>query len=181
LQLLAARTQLIVAAPFPPALADLLLQAASEIHEKATPFSAAGEFPNAQTAAMPINRAAEKYYTEGPPRLQKILPFRLATWIDRIVAALVAVATAAIAIFRVVPALVSLPFRLKIRAAYGELEAIERAAAAGGDRTALLKQLAEQDRATADVKVPMKNLQTQWFELRQYVHDMRDRLQATQE
>jgi TRAP-type uncharacterized transport system substrate-binding protein len=181
LRLLSARTQLVVAAPFPPALADLLLQAASEIHHRATPFSAAGEFPNAQTAAMPLNAAAERYYTEGPPRLQRILPFRLATWIDRILAALAAIATAAIAIFRIVPALLSLPFRLKVRVAYGELEALERSAAAGEERTVLLARLAEQDRATAAVKVPLKNLETEWFELRQYIHDMRDRLSAAQE
>ncbi len=42
LQLLAARVQLLVSAPFPPALADLLLQAASETHANATPFSSRG-------------------------------------------------------------------------------------------------------------------------------------------
>jgi hypothetical protein len=53
LQLLAARAQLVVSESFSPALADLLLQAASEIHRGATPFSARGEFPNPATATLP--------------------------------------------------------------------------------------------------------------------------------
>jgi hypothetical protein len=53
LQLLAARAQLVVSESFPPALADLLLQAASEIHRGATPFSARGEFPNPESATLP--------------------------------------------------------------------------------------------------------------------------------
>jgi hypothetical protein len=178
LRLLAARVQLVVANPFPPALADLLLQAATEIHSESTAFSAARQFPNANTAAMPLNRAAESYYTEGPPSLQKYLPFRLATWIDRLLVAIVAIASGAVAIFKVIPGLLGLPFQLEVRKAYMDLDDIERAAAAGVDHETLLERLAEQDRITADVKLPMQKYATQWLELRQYLHDMRDRLQG---
>ena len=111
LQLLAATAQLIVSDLFPPALADLLLQAAKEIHGRATPFSSQGEFPRPDTAPLPLSRAADNFYTDGPPKLQKYLPFRLATWVDRFLAALVAIASAAITIFNIIPALISLPFR----------------------------------------------------------------------
>ena len=178
LQLLAARAQLIVSDLFPPALADLLLQAASEIHGETTPFSARGDFPDPESAPLPLKRAADDFYVNGPPNLQKFLPFRLAGWINRFFAAAAAIASAAIAIFNIVPALISLPFRLSLRRGYDELQVIERSAATGTDNKALLDELAKVDRSTAAIATPLHSLEPQWLELRQYLHDMRDRLDA---
>jgi hypothetical protein len=178
LQLLAARTQLVVSDPFPPALADLLLQAASEIHGSATPFSAQGDFPNRKTAPLPLNRAADNFYTNGPSKLQNFLPFRLATWVNRFLMAVVALASAAAAIFKLVPVLIGLPFKRSLRRSYGELDAIERSAAAGAGKKTLMDELAKVDQSTAAISVPLRSLQVEWLELRQYLHDMRDRLQA---
>ena len=179
LQLLAARVQLLVSDPFPPALADLLLQAASEIHGGASAFSSQGEFPSPQSAPLPLNRAAGRFYTEGPSKLQEFLPFRLAAWVNRFVAAAVAVASAAVTIFRVVPALIALPFRRRVRRGYDELQAIERSAAAGTETKTLLEELARVDRSTASIRTPLRSLETPWLELRQYLHDMRDRLETS--
>ena len=178
LQLLAARAQLLVSESFPPALADLLLQAASEIHRGATPFSARGEFPNPESATLPLSGAADNFYTNGPPKLQKILPFRLATWINRFLTAIVALASASVAVFKLLPALIGLPFKLRVRRSYRELEAIERSAAAGTDKKTLLDEVAKADQSSAAIAVPLQKLQPTWFELRQYIHDMRDRLEA---
>jgi TRAP-type uncharacterized transport system substrate-binding protein len=178
LQLLAARAQLIVSDQFPPAVADLLLQAASEIHSDATPFSARGEFPSPETAPLPLSRAADNFYTNGPPKLQKFLPFRLATWINRFLLAAVALVSGAVAIIKVAPALISLPFKRSIRRGFSELDALERSAAAGTDKKTLLAELARVDRSTATITAPMRSLESQWLELRQYMHDMRDRIDA---
>jgi hypothetical protein len=178
LQLLAARAQLVVSDLFPPALADLLLQAASEIHGGATPFSARGEFPNPETAALPLSRAADNFYTNGPPKLQKFLPFRLAAWINRFSMAAAAMASLAVALFKLLPALVGFSCKQSIKRSYRELESIERRAAAGADKKKLLDDLAKLDQSTAAIGVPLRSLKTAWFELRQYLHDMRDRLEA---
>jgi TRAP-type uncharacterized transport system substrate-binding protein len=178
LQLLAARAQLIVSDLFPPALADLLLQAALEIHGGATPFSSRGEFPDPETAPLPLNRAADNFYTNGPSKLMKVLPFRLAAWVNRFLAAAVALATAAVSLFKIIPGLVSLPFRMKIKRGFGDLQALERSAAAGTDKKTLLDELARVDESTAGIRPPMRSLVSQWLELRQYLHDMRDRLDS---
>ena len=167
LRLLAATSQLVVSDLFPPAIADLLLQTAREIHGRATPFSARGEFPNPETAPLPLNRAADKFYTEGPSKLQRYLPFRLASWVDRFLAALVAIASAAVTIFKIVPAIVSLPFRRRILHGYRDLQALEQSAAAGTDRKTLLEEWDRIDRDTATIEPPLRNLATQWLELRQ--------------
>jgi TRAP-type uncharacterized transport system substrate-binding protein len=178
LQLLTARVQLFVSDLFPPALADLLLQAATEIHGAATPFSSRGDFPSSMTGPFPLNRAAADFYLNGPPKLQKYLPFRLATWLDRFAAAGVAVASAAVTLFNILPAVLGLKFRREIKRGYRELQAIERLAAAGTDRDTLLEELGKTDRLTAGITPPLRRLGTQWLELRQYLHDMRDRLEA---
>jgi TRAP transporter TAXI family solute receptor len=178
LQLLAATAQLVVSDPFPPALADLLLQAAKEVHGGETPFSVRGEFPNPKTAPLPLNRAADKYFTEGPSKLQKYLPFRLATWVDRFLAAFVAIASAAVTIFNIVPAIISLPFRRSIKRGYRDLQALERLVAAGTDKKTLLEAWDRIERTTATIEPPIRSLGTQWLELRQYMHDMHDRLEA---
>ena len=178
LQLLAARAQLLVSDPFPPALADLLLQAASEIHGKATAFSSRGEFPGPETGPLPLNRAAENFYTNGPSKLQKFMPFRLAAWVNRFLAAGVAIASAAVTLFRIVPALISLPFKLKIKRGYSELHALEKSAASGTDSKTLLDEWRKVDQSTGAIKVPMRSLEPQWLELRQYLHDMHDRLEV---
>ena len=178
LQLLAARAQLIVSDLFPPALADLLLQAASEIHGETTPFSARGDFPDPESAPLPLKRAADNFYVNGPPKLQKFLPFRIAGWINRFFTAAAAIASSALAIFKIVPALISLPFKLSLRRGYDELQVIERSAAAGAENKALLNELAKVDRSTAAIATPLHSLEPQWLELRQYLHDMRDRLDS---
>jgi len=177
LRLLAARAQLVVSDLFPPALADLLLQAAKEIHGGATPFSARGEFPNPETAALPLSRAADNFYTDGPSKLQKFLPFRLAAWINRFFMAAAAIGSLAVALFKLLPALVGFSCKRSIRRSYRELESIERLAAAGTDRKKMLDDLAKLDQSTAAIGVPLRSLKTAWFELRQYIHDMRDRLE----
>jgi hypothetical protein len=163
-----------------PAIADLLLQAATEIHGEATAFSTRGEFPSSDSAPLPLNRAADNFYTNGPPKLMKYLPFRAATWINRFLAAAAAIASAAITIFKILPALISLPFKLGIRRGFNELQVLERSAAAGTDKKTLLAELDQVDRSTASIKIPIRRLEPQWIELRQFVHDMRDRLESRQ-
>ncbi|MGE0641020.1 MAG: TAXI family TRAP transporter solute-binding subunit [Thermoanaerobaculia bacterium] len=179
LQLLAARTQLIVSDHFPPALTDLLLQAAAEIHGNATRFSAHGQFPRPESTPLTLHRAARNYYEHGPSKLQAFLPFRLATWLNRFAVSFVAVASAAVTLFNVLPALIGLPFRRRLRQGFSDLRAIERSAAAGAARQGLLDRLADVDRTTAGIRIPLRSLEPQWLELRQYLHDLRERLDPT--
>lgn len=177
LTLLASGTELLVSAPFPPALSDLLLEAATEIHGSATLFSEAGDFPNPHMASMPLSSAARHYYTDGRSKLQKFLPFRLATLVDRFLWLAVGAATAAVAIFSLLPRLLSLRFNLNLNRAYRRLEVVEKAAAGGQPTPPLVAELNELEESTATLRVPMRSLAPAWFELRQNIHDVRDRVE----
>lgn len=88
------------------------------------------------------------------------------------------IASAAVTIFNIVPALISLPFKRRIKRGYRDLQALERSAAAGTDKRTLLEEWGRIDKTTAIIEQPLRSLGTQWLELRQYMHDMHDRLEA---
>ncbi len=88
-----------------PALADLLLAAASEIHGQSSLLSDPGEFPTAQYADLPISAEATRYYRYGPPFLQRILPFWAATLIDRLKIMLLPLLALAIPLVKLMPPL----------------------------------------------------------------------------
>src|SRR6185295_7830762 len=54
-----------------PALAYLLMRAATEIHGGSGLLNAAGTFPAPLDADFPLSPAAKRYYTSGPPFLQR--------------------------------------------------------------------------------------------------------------
>lgn len=178
LTLLAAGTELLVSDPLSPGLADLLLEAANEIHGEATLFSEPGRFPSSDVASIPLSVAARHYYADGPSALQEYLPFRLATLVDRFLLVAVAIASSAVAIFGILPRLLSVPFNMTVGRVYRRIAAIERSLSSVPDREALLAELDELDRVTADMRVPMRSLVPPWFELRQNLHDLRDRLES---
>jgi hypothetical protein len=83
--------QLIARDSLHPALSDLLLEAAREIHGPAGMFRKPGEFPVAQEGEFRISPDATRYYTSGKSFLYRNFPFWLASLIARVLALLVPV------------------------------------------------------------------------------------------
>jgi TRAP-type uncharacterized transport system substrate-binding protein len=176
LQLLAAGTELLVSDDFPPALADLLVEAASEVHSEPTMFSTQNEFPDPEMVSLPLNKSAALYYKDGPPALRKFLPFRWATLIDRFSVVLMAIGSLVVGLFSVLPKLLTAAFERKLGAIYRRFEAVERSLAGDPDRKALLSELDELDQMSNDMRVPMKSQVAPWMEQRQNLYDLRDRV-----
>jgi TRAP-type uncharacterized transport system substrate-binding protein len=173
LSLLAAGTELLVSDQFPPALTDLLVAAATEIHGEPTLFSSRDEFPDPEMVSLPLNMSAELYYRDGPPALRKILPFRWATLIDRFSKVVVAFGSLAIALFGVLPKLLTGMFDRNLGNIYRSMETIEKSLAGSPDRKDLLDEL---DKKSNDMKVPLKALIGPWMEQRQNLCDLRERV-----
>jgi hypothetical protein len=176
LSLLAAGTELLVSDQFPPALTDLLVAAATEIHGEPTLFSSRDEFPDPEMVSLPLNMSAELYYRDGPPALRKILPFRWATLIDRFSKVVVAFGSLAIALFGVLPKLLTGMFDRNLGNIYRSMETIEKSLAGSPDRKALLDELDELDKKSNVMKVPLKALIGPWMEQRQNLCDLRERV-----
>ncbi len=123
--LVAPMATLLVRADTNPALIDLLLQAATEVHGGPGIFQKPGEFPNATEVDFPLSPEAQRYYKSGKPFLQRYLPFWAATLIDRMVVMLVPLLALLIPVLKFAPQLYGWRVRSRIYRRYGELKFLE--------------------------------------------------------
>ncbi|MDB5296376.1 MAG: TRAP-type transport system protein [Phycisphaerales bacterium] len=86
-----------------PAIVGLLLQAAAAAHERGDLLSRPGVMPNTQFVEFPVDAAADAHFRHGPPLLQRLLPFRLAAFVDRMKVLLLPLVTLAIPLARLAP------------------------------------------------------------------------------
>ncbi len=124
-QLLSPMATLLVRDDMHPALIDLLMQAASEVHGAPGVFQKPGEFPRAGHSEFPLSKEAERYYKSGKPFLQRYLPFWAATLIDRMVVMLVPLLAVLVPLFKFAPQLYGWRVRSRIYRRYGELKFLE--------------------------------------------------------
>lgn len=175
LRQLAASVNLVTDDDMPAALVDLLLDAGGVIHSGRTLYTNHGAFPSPEHISLPLSEAAADYYRTGPSPLRRVLPFWLATIVDRFLGFAAAVGGAAIAVFGLVPRLLGMRFQVAANGYWRRLEKLEKQRAAGAEDEVILARLDEILQESADLSVPL-SLRPAYFELRQEMHDMRDRL-----
>lgn len=110
-----------------PALIDLFVQAASEIHGTAGWFQRKGEFPTASYTEIPVSAAAQRFYKSGPPLMQRFLPFWLANFFERMWIVIVALGALILPLSRIIPPLYVWKVRSRVFRWYGQLRAVEQA------------------------------------------------------
>ncbi len=115
-----------------PALVDLFVQAAADIHGTPGWFQKRGEFPSANYSEIPVAVAAEKYYKSGQPLLQRYMPFWVANFVERMWLVLVALGALLVPLSRVVPPLYVWKVRSRIYRWYGQLRNAELAVEEAG-------------------------------------------------
>ena len=124
-RVLAPTASLVIREDLHPALQNLLLQAARQVHGKPGFFQTANEFPAYMDGMLPLSDQAERFFKSGPPFLQRYLPFWLAVLVDRLFVLLLPVIALLIPLLRVAPALYSWRVRSKVFRCYGELKFLE--------------------------------------------------------
>jgi hypothetical protein len=178
LTLIGPTVELVARPDLHPALSDLLIGAAREIHGSPGLFRNAGEYPAPLARDFPISRDAERYYRSGEQFLYKRLPFWLASLVDRLLVLLVPFLVVIIPATRIVPALYRWRVRSRIYRWYGALMAIEREMR--GERTEderahIRDRLDGIARAVAELKTP-PSFADQLYVLRDHVAAVRRRL-----
>lgn len=108
-----------------PALIDLLMQAAAEVHGEPGVFQKPNEFPRAGHNGFPLSKEAERYYKSGKPLLQRYLPFWAATLIDRMVVMVLPLLVVLLPLLKFAPQLYGWRVRSRIYRRYGELKFLE--------------------------------------------------------
>ncbi len=161
-----------------PALSDLLIQAAFEVHGSSGLLQHAGEFPSPREHEFRISDDATRYYKSGKSFLYRSLPFWLASLADRTVVLLVPIIVLLIPGVRIVPALYAWRVKSRIYRWYGSLIAIERAAMADAtveEREGLLKRLDRIEEAVNRLKMPLAYADA-FYVLREHIGFVRSRL-----
>ena len=125
IMLLAATTNLVARDDFHPALVDLLLQAAEEVHGDGSLFDQPGYFPNDRNLEFPLSDDARRYFKHGPPFLQRYLPFWTANLLDRMKIMLIPLLTLLIPLFKVMPPTFRWQARKKVYRWYRELKDLD--------------------------------------------------------
>ena len=119
LQLVGPTVELVAKQDLHPALSDLLIRAAREVHGGAGMFRNAGEYPAPLARDFRISADAERYYKSGEPFLYKTLPFWLASLIDRLLVLLLPLLVVLLPASRIVPWLYRWRVRSRIYRWYG--------------------------------------------------------------
>lgn len=158
-----------------PALVQLFVQAAQQVHGQAGWFQRKGEFPNPLNAERPLAAEAQRFYRDGPPWLQRYLPFWMANLLDRMWVALVAIIAVLLPLSRIVPPLYEFRVRSRVFRWYGQLRAVEEGA---GRRplAELLHELEDIEARAERVQVPLAYAD-ELYALRSYIQLVRRRLQ----
>jgi hypothetical protein len=109
-----------------PALIDLLLQAAVQVHGGPGLFQRPGEFPNARQVDFPLSKEADRFYKSGTRLFQRYLPFWLATLVERTLVLLIPLIAIVLPVMRFAPALYGWRVRSRVYKWYGQLKFLER-------------------------------------------------------
>ena len=174
--LLAAAANLVARPDLHPAIIDLMLQAASDVHREGGWFERDGEFPKPELLAYPLSNEAERYYENGPPFLQRYLPFWAASLVDRLKVMLLPLLVLLFPLIKVMPPIYTWRIRARVYRWYDELESAEERFASGEQDGAGV--FADLDRIEAEVqrvKVPL-SFTDQLYHLRQHIDLVRRKI-----
>ena len=177
-RMVGATASLVVRSDLHPALMQLLLQTAQAVHGGSGWFHREREFPRPEAGAWDLAETAERHYREGPPWLQRHLPFWLATFIDRMWIVLLPLLAALVPLSRLVPPLVTMRLRSRIYRWYADLRQIEAAVEQPRtDLRDLAQRLDRLDHQTGRIAVPLP-FTGELYDLRAHINLVRKRLQV---
>jgi hypothetical protein len=160
-----------------PALSDLLIEAAREVHGGASLLQRAGEFPAPLEHEFRISEDARRFYSSGKGFFYRNLPFWLATLMDRTLLFIVPIVVLLIPGMKMVPKFYNWRVRSRIYRVYGKLIALERSMLsqpAPEEREEMLKRLDDIEAEVNKMKMPLA-FADQFYVLRDHIGFVRGR------
>ncbi len=175
-RMVAPTATLVVREGLHPALAQLFVQAASEVHGESGWFQRKGDFPNARDGERALAPEAERFYRSGVPLLQRYLPFWLANLVDRMWLAMLSIVAVLLPLSRIVPPLVELRIRSRVFRWYAQLRQIESDVRTRPPKELLDGLDAIEDKVNA-IQVPL-SYTDELYALKSHIQMVRRRLQT---
>lgn len=156
MRLVASTTSLLATSSTHPAILQLFAQTATGIHGSASWFSRARQYPSLEHSEVPLSAEAVRAIRNGPPFLQRYLPFWLANLVERMWVAMGLIVALALPLSRIVPPLYTFRIRSRVFRWYAELRGIEQDHDSGErDLPSLLNALDELEAKAQQVVVPL--------------------------
>jgi TRAP transporter TAXI family solute receptor len=180
-QLVGPTVELIARADLHPALSDLLIEAAQEVHGKAGLFKRRGEFPAPLEREFRLSADALRYYKSGKGFAYRYLPFRVASLLNRVLVVFVPTFIVLFPVLRLIPALYRWRIRMLIYRWYRELLALERDMMAGpapDKREALLGRIDQIETEVNKMKMPA-SFADQFYVLRGHIIFVHEQLKTS--
>ncbi len=178
--LVAPTAMLVVRKDLHPALVPLLLSAATRIHGGGDELSKPGEFPSPSYTDFPVSEDASHFYKSGPPVLQRILPFWLASLVDRLKIMIIPLVMLGLPMFLRCAPLMRWRIRRKIYRWYSTLREIDCKLATGVSQEEIdekLLSLRKIEDQVARVNVPLSYMD-QLYHLRLHLKMVKEELEA---
>jgi TRAP transporter TAXI family solute receptor len=175
-RLLAPAATLVVGPGLHPALAGLLLQIIHGVHREGGLLERTGEFPSPGLVTFPLADEARRFYDNGPPFLQRYLPFWAANLVDRLKIMLLPLITLLYPLFKLLPPTYRWRMGARINRGYKALQALDDRMHAGDVSAADgLAELARIEAEVAHLSVPA-GFADRVYNLRMHIDLLRRRL-----
>ncbi len=161
-----------------PALSDLLLEAAVEIHGRAALFQNRGDFPVSLENEYKISADAKRFYKSGKGFFYRYLPFWLASLVNRILVVFVPLIIILIPGMKSIPAILRWRMQLRINRWYRLLLIVEQESmksGKSGNVNALVGRINEIEADVNRMKVPA-SYGEQFYGLRMHINFVRTRI-----
>jgi len=169
-----------------PALVDLFVQGASTIHNGAGWFQQQGQFPSAKYTEIAVDPEAAKFYKNGPPLLQRYMPFWAANFLDRMWVVVLALSALILPLSKIVPPLYVWRIRSRVYKWYGQLRTVEQTVEEAPEAARLqvyeqqLKRLDEIEELVNQISIPL-SFADGLYGLRSHIQFVRKRIQFLME
>lgn len=181
MSLLAPTVELVAHSNLHPALTDLLIEAATQVHGRASLLQTAGQFPSPSIHTFPISAEAARYYKEGDRSfIYRYLPFWLASLVSRLLIVIVPLFVIIVPSLRYLPLLYRWRIDTRIHHRYGELMELERqtlGTLSEERRKELLDRLAAIEKSVISRRMPGSHAE-QVYILREHIDFVRKKLTA---
>lgn len=173
--------QLVARESLHPALSDLLLDAAREVHGGPGLYRKRGEFPVAEDGEFRLSDDAQRFYTSGKSFLYRSFPFWLASLIARVLAVLVPLVLLLVPAMKIAPTIYRWRMESRIYRWYRVLLDLEREAfqapVSAARRRELLAQLDDIEQSVNRIVVPA-SFGDLFYALRGHIEFVRRKLRA---
>jgi hypothetical protein len=163
-----------------PAIVNLLLEAARELHGEQGYFEADDEFPNTAPVDLPVSADANRHHRFGPSVLHRYLPFFVAAYAERLIVLLVPLLFLIVPLSNLLPRLIRWRVRSRIYRWYGELALLEhdvRTRAGALPIEQWLRDLGRIEQAAARIRTPV-SYASETYTLREHIGLVRQAVMA---